>query len=719
MSVGELLEQLPQKDVQESPTQEMIRLDLVESLFRRHKIRDASLSPDGKKLAYFELNDDSTRRLVVLHKEQRRKLILRVEENEGQQDIRFLSLHWIDNERIAYRFEIFRTTYLSMSTLQFEDGMLVDAFNKPIGPSLRIMDSLPEIDKLAVVFGPIEKNDEAERELRVVDLTDPFDSDDYRWPRRVRKMLEDSVAWLFDANGDVRLILRVDPKTEVRNTFFWDKSAKQWFDLGEFSAETDFQPVMLTPDEKSLFVITDQHTDYQVLARFDIASRAITETLYSVPGADVVLAVPNPDKTKIVRIGYFQDGVMQFDYLETLGDVVESTVELTNERTNAYVVDRSIDEKTLLIVTDDTDDPGEVRIVDADSGADYFVGYSRPWLNDYQLGKSQLVRSVSTDGEVVESYLTLPQRELAAAPPLVVMPHGGPISVTDTRHFNEYVQYLAVLGYAVLQTNYRGSFGYGKDFLEAGEGQWGRLIEDDIESAVEVVIEQGLVDRERICIYGASYGGYSALVSSVRRPDLYQCAASLAGVTDLILRFHNFNLELHEGLREALIDIVGDPEREKEILMEYSPVYMAERMNMPILLAHGTDDERVDFEHYSRMKLVLEYFQKDAEYLVIEGAGHGFNKISDEAIFLIALDEFLRKHLEVEFPPLETLYLADAVDARLENVEKFRPEPDEEEEGSQAANDDDAGVDDNDADDGPSTVIKINLETGDVTELDQ
>lgn len=229
-----------------------------------------------------------------------------------------------------------------------------------------------------------------------------------------------------------------------------------------------------------------------------------------------------------------------------------------------------------------------------------------------------------------------------------MLPHGGPISVRDTRHFNVHVQFLASLGYAVLQPNYRGSSGYGKKFKNEGMRQWGRLIEDDIQSGINEVVNLGFIDPNKICIYGISYGGYSALISAINRPDVFKCAASYAGVTDLPLLFNNLKLAKSERLNNLMKEIVGDPKTGLNVLMEYSPVYKAKDITIPIFLAQGDKDTIVDIEHYYRMKKIMDVYGIKYESMLLEGEAHGFKYLNSIISFYTKLDLFFRSSLKLE-----------------------------------------------------------------------
>jgi dipeptidyl aminopeptidase/acylaminoacyl peptidase len=223
------------------------------------------------------------------------------------------------------------------------------------------------------------------------------------------------------------------------------------------------------------------------------------------------------------------------------------------------------------------------------------------------------------------------------------MPHGGPIGVQDTREFDPVVQSLAAHGYAVLQVNYRGSAGRGTGFLEAGHGAWGKGIEDDIEAALDHVIAQGLVDADRVCSFGGSYGGYSALIGVTRRPQRYRCAAAFAAPTDLVL----LSSEYFDGSdgRRIFARNVGDPDADRERLIAVSPAYRVADMNVPILLIQGDRDRVVDPEHAYRMRAMLEVSGKPYQWMLIEGATH--EPTPGQALQLLErLHAFLAQHLK-------------------------------------------------------------------------
>ena len=193
----------------------------------------------------------------------------------------------------------------------------------------------------------------------------------------------------------------------------------------------------------------------------------------------------------------------------------------------------------------------------------------------------------------------------------------------------------------MLQPNFRGSTGYGRDFVAKGYGQFGRTMQDDLDDGVKWLVEQGKVDPKRVCIMGASYGGYAALWAAARNPDIYRCAISLAGVSDLPaqLRYDRRSFKASRYFAAWREKVQGDKDFD---LKTVSPLYAVDRISIPLLIAHGTEDETVPISQSKKLHEALTKANKPHSYIVYEGEGHGFNKPENATAFLERVDEFLR-----------------------------------------------------------------------------
>jgi acylaminoacyl-peptidase len=230
---------------------------------------------------------------------------------------------------------------------------------------------------------------------------------------------------------------------------------------------------------------------------------------------------------------------------------------------------------------------------------------------------------------------------------MVVLPHGGPHGVRDYWAFSPDVQVLASRGYAVLQVNYRGSGGYGRDFLYAGYGKWGTLMQDDLTDATLWAIDAGIAHRDRVCIYGASYGGYAAMMGVVREPDLYQCAIAYVGVYDLELMFEKGDIPDRDTGVTFLKEAVGEDEQD---LRSRSPVHNLHRLKAPVFIVHGGEDFRVDVEHAYRLRDRLDELGKPYEWMLKEKEAHGFYRPENRLELYERMLAFLGKYIGPDTP---------------------------------------------------------------------
>ena len=249
----------------------------------------------------------------------------------------------------------------------------------------------------------------------------------------------------------------------------------------------------------------------------------------------------------------------------------------------------------------------------------------------------------SRDGLSIPAFVTLPNSAQAGETvPFIVYPHGGP-TARDFNRFDPWVQFFVSRGWGVLQMNFRGSTGYGIQFQDAGDGQWGQKMQDDITDGVNWLIANKMATRDQICIVGASYGGYAALMGTLRTPDLYACAVSINGVTDIkrwILSKRNYI-----GGRQRMENTMGDLHDDGNRQKLYSPIRRAEDVGAPVLLVHGEDDRRVDVSHSRRMAKALKKANKHFKYVELENEDHYLSNQNTRQQAFREVDEFLNKHL--------------------------------------------------------------------------
>ncbi|RYY22613.1 MAG: S9 family peptidase [Sphingomonadales bacterium] len=263
-------------------------------------------------------------------------------------------------------------------------------------------------------------------------------------------------------------------------------------------------------------------------------------------------------------------------------------------------------------------------------------------LRGKRLATMEPVRYKARDGLEIRAYLTLPAGREAKGLPLVVMPHGGPFA-RDSWGYDVWAQYLASKGYAVLQPNFRGSTGFGSEFVMKGVGQWGRGMQDDIDDGVKWLAAEGKADAKRVCIMGASFGGYAAMWAAVRNPELYRCAISFAGISDVdaMLRYDQKAMTATRYFRDWRARVQGDKKFE---LDQISPIKQVNKLKVPILIAHGDKDRNVPMSQSKQLHDELLRIRRAHEYVIYPGEGHGLTDPAHATDFLVRIGKFLDQH---------------------------------------------------------------------------
>ncbi len=304
------------------------------------------------------------------------------------------------------------------------------------------------------------------------------------------------------------------------------------------------------------------------------------------------------------------------------------------------ILDWTRDDRKLLFLAWSDRNPGAYYIFDRDAGKVQLVNELMPWLQPATLAPTRPISFQSRDGLVLHGFYTAPAGE--GPRPMVVMPHGGPHGVHDSWGFNADAQFLASRGYAVLQVNYRGSGGRGRGFLTSGYREWGGKMQDDIADGVRWAIAQKLADPERICTYGASYGGYAAMMQPVRYPELYKCAIGYVGVYDLEVFRQEGDITDRESGRRYIDRVIGsDP----ETLVAWSPSRNVDKIGIPVFLVQGNIDKRVPMDQFEALTTAFQARGVPVETMVAKGEGHGFYKPENIAELYRRMEAFLAKYI--------------------------------------------------------------------------
>lgn len=305
------------------------------------------------------------------------------------------------------------------------------------------------------------------------------------------------------------------------------------------------------------------------------------------------------------------------------------------------VTSTTADGKLALVQVSSDRNPGDYYLFEtATRKAEYLLS-RRDWFDPAEMAEVRPFLLKARDGLSLNGYLTVPPGKSAKGLPLIVLPHGGPFGIVDRWKFDAETQMLAKAGYAVLQVNFRGSGGYGRAFHEAGARQWGGTMQDDLTDATQWAIREGVADPERICIYGASYGAYAALMGVVREPDLYRCAAGYVGVYELPMLYRTGDIQDAKSGMTYLQEWVGA----KDAIGAVSPTQLATRVKAPVFLAAGGQDRRAPIEHTELMEKKLKSANVPVEALYYPTEGHGFYDEAHQQEYYTRLLAFFARHI--------------------------------------------------------------------------
>jgi dipeptidyl aminopeptidase/acylaminoacyl peptidase len=394
-----------------------------------------------------------------------------------------------------------------------------------------------------------------------------------------------------------------------------------------------------TPDNKSILLISSVGANASRLLEADIATGDI-KVIAEDPQYDVSAAIENPRTHELEAVGFiraklewqFSSPAVASDF-EFLRTVHEGEVHIAS-RTFA-------DDKWIVEFSSDIE-PAVYYLYERAARKAEFLFAARPALGDYTLARMEPISFPARDGLTIHGYLTLPPGR-AGAGPMVLLVHGGPWS-RDVWGYSGLVQLLANRGYAVLQVNFRGSTGFGKQFLNAGDREWAARMHDDLLDAKQWAVAQGHADPDRVAIMGGSYGGYATLVALTFTPGEFACGVDIVGPSNLITLLSS--IPPYWAPMRAIFDRrVGHLESEEEFLRSRSPLFKADQIRVPLLIGQGANDPRVKQAESDQIVAAMRANGKPVEYIVFEDEGHGFVRPENNLRFFAATEEFLAKYL--------------------------------------------------------------------------
>lgn len=452
--------------------------------------------------------------------------------------------------------------------------------------------------------------------------------------------------WVADREGNLRLAVRTtaDGSTEILRV-----EGENWTSVYRCSFQETCNPQMFHKDGERVYMTTNkgENADLTRLVLFNPDTQE-TELVAVDPQGEVDLGsvVFSNSSNELLATVYYSDRQRIYPKDEQFERELQGLKSALPEGIFSFFFPANTDRLMLVSVERDID-PGTTYLYNRDTGDLELLYESRPDLPSDRLSPMYEIRYPARDGVEIPAYLTVPNGVEARNLPVVIFPHGGPWT-RDRWGYDAYAQFLANRGYAVLQPNYRGSSGYGQAFLNAGNEEWGTgVMQHDLTDGVRFLIEEGIADRDRVGIFGASYGGYATLAGLAFTPDLYTAGISYVGPSNLITLINSIP-PYWKPIEQEYLRRVGNPEdpQERQRLQRQSPLFSAEEIEAPLMVIQGANDPRVKKAESDQIVVALRELDRQVKYLVAPNEGHGFRRENNRLAVAAAVERFLGRYLD-------------------------------------------------------------------------
>lgn len=459
---------------------------------------------------------------------------------------------------------------------------------------------------------------------------------------RVKKHSTSVRSWFADREGTVRVGEHYDDRKRKVTYKVLPPGSKDWVVAWEYIVldEPDIHIAGFGNKPNELFIFAD-HEGRQALFKADLSKPGFPKELvlsdenYDVSGRLIYSAAHK----EVVGI-YYNDGKARSVFWNNEFRAFQAGIDKAMPDTDNYIISMSDNARKYILYTTNSTNPGTYYIGDRDAKTLNYLASAYPDLTEEVLVKKEGRKFKARDNLELEGFLSLPKKFSGKPTATIILPHGGPMS-EDGVGFDMFSTYMANRGYVVFQPNFRGSSGYGHDFMMQAVGGYGLEMQDDLEDAVKYLVDEKIADPARICIVGASYGGYAALMGVAKTPDLFQCSVSFAGLSDLVKMRNNYRFFTNKNTARKQFG------EDKQQLKETSPVRLVEQIKAPVLLIHGKDDTVVPVAQSRDMANALKAKNKDYQYIELENGTHNLDYLPDRQQTFEAIDNFLKKHLPI------------------------------------------------------------------------
>ncbi|WP_077148460.1 S9 family peptidase [Sphingopyxis sp. KK2] len=616
------------KPIEPLPTATFARLPFIEN---------AELSPDGRHLAgLFAIKGEQRIGIIPIGGDASQSIFV------GVPDLTEVDwLQWVGDDNIIVGLR----ALLPVETDNWYISRLI-SINRTTGKPTRLLWDLKGQDASSVVWVPTDGS----TEILVAGQNSIYEGEDF-WPavyrvdvatgrKRTEVNARGSVLdWGADHLGRVRYGIGYRDNT-TKSTLIYRGDGKSVFRSIDSASLRDEErlsiPFVFVPGTDNGLVYADAPDGRTVIAENDLSTGKQLRIAHEVPAADIEGAIRSPDGSRLIGF-YTSDNAKPIQWIDPAMAAHQKELDAASPQSKVRIESYSRDLSKLLVRISTPDNPGLFYYYDATTNNLSKLASVNEAIGGKRLSRSRLVQYKARDGLEIEGVLTMPRGRAKENLPLIVMPHGGPWG-HDTLSYDYWAQFLAERGYAVLQPNFRGSTGYGEKFLKAGQGQLGFAMQDDVTDGVRWAVAEKIADPKRVCIVGASYGGYAAMWGIAKDPDQYRCAVSINGVSNLRREVNDFGGKVHSRLyRDQWQKMTPD-------FAAVSPINAIDRIRTPLLLIHGKKDVTVDHVQSAKMYSAMTKAGKSVEFVSIPLADHYFTREADRTTLLTAIEAFLAKH---------------------------------------------------------------------------
>ena len=619
----------------------------IETFFKFPDITSAQISPDGRHLAATVESDGRKRLAIVDLKAMKIKHIFNF--NHDKKEIG--GYGWLNNERIyaemvymvgalaqpaftgfMYAGNIDGSQTALLLPAKARGGAKGSRTDRPKG--YNILSMLPNDDRHIL----IAMSDDSYNEAYKLDI----------YKGRLKKVVRSPSKFAnlgADNSGNVRVSIGRDENTQKILVHLKNDPDADWVLFTEFDEKSaGVMPIGFTKDDKNLFIRVKDGTHKTLIQKLNLETKEVDNILELNGDADIRSYVYDNDGVKPEVIGVTRmPGFVERDFFDDnhlIAKIYRSLKESFPQQ-EVSVVNYTRDGAKAVVRVWGDKNPGDYYLFDMKKFKLEFLLDTYPWIDRKQLAVMKPISYKARDGLDIHGYLTLPNGKSKNLP-MILLVHGGPYGVTDDWRYNPEVQFFANRGYAVLQVNYRGSGGRGAKFEYDAYKQMGREMQDDLTDATLWAVEQGYADKDRLCIYGASYGGYAALMGVVKEPDLYKCAVGYVGLYDIDL-IKQSDIWDRESGRIFSQEAWGIDD--ENFVKERSPMFHVDKIKSALFIVHGADDKRVHVDNYYDLLDALDKRSYRYESMVKPHEGHGFYDLENKVELYTQMEKFFEKHI--------------------------------------------------------------------------